>query len=327
MHAHRPYDDARDDFRRLWDFLCHDIRERRGHPRWSQGRLSDWKYNLVSERKWVPTFLARGAHLWLDPFGNVLGAAINEDMAAVVTLLVRQAHGHLFEEMLRWATEAWAGFARPLENDPDRGHLYLIQDAFHPEEGAVLAANGWEDLGPEEIMRRYDVAAQAAREPVLPEGFRAVTLAENGDWASKQRLHHSAWHGDKPVTGFHLQVFEYCRTSPSYDPTLDFSVLSPAGEHAAGCVAFPDYGNAYAEIERVCTHSAFRRRGLAEAVLRHCFRELHRRGIREATITGGNDAAIGLYGKLGAVEAWPLHAWRRVVDRPADGPSPGGATI
>jgi ribosomal protein S18 acetylase RimI-like enzyme len=317
MHHHRPYDDAHGDFQRLWDFITHDHPDRSGHIRWTHGRLSDWKYNLVTDRKWVPTFLSQGAHLWLDPFGHLLGAALNENMAATVTLLTRVHHDYLFEEMLHWAQEAWAGFARPLETEPASGHLFTVLDAFHPEEGATLAAHGWEDLGPTEITRRYDVAAKAAEPLLLPAGFRLVSLQEDPNFASKQRLYHSAWHQDKPVTDLNLRIYEYCRMAPIYDPTLDFSVVAPSGEHVAGCVAFVDDANSYAEIEKVCTHSAHRRQGLAEAVLRHCFQALHRRGIRQAYITGENDAAVSLYGKLGAVEEWPQHTWRRVVARPA----------
>lgn len=315
MHHHRPYDDAQGDFQRLWTFATHDYAERQGHLRWSHGRLSDWKFNLVTERKWVPTFLARSAHLWLDPHGEVLGVAFNEDVAATLTLLTRVRHRYLFEEMLRWATDAWAGQAEAVETEPHFGQLFMVIDGFQPEEGAALASSGWEDLGPTEIVRRYDVPSQAARPLALREGFRLATMEEAPDFASKQRLYHSAWHRDRPVTDLHLRIFEYLRTAPIYDPTLDFSVVAPSGEHVAGCVAFVDYANAYAEIEKVCTHSDYRRQGLAEAAIRHCFRELHRRGVAKAYITGGNEGAIGLYGKLGAVEEWPLNTWRKVVDR------------
>lgn len=313
MHHHRPYDDAQGDFQRLWDFISHDYADRQAHIRWTHGRLSDWKYNLVTERKWVPTFLSKGAQLWLDPFGRVLGAALNEDMAATVTLLTRVQHGYLFEEMLHWAQEAWAGYARPLEGD--QGHLHLVLDGFHPQEGAVLAANGWEDQGPAEITRRYDVATKAGEPLLLKEGFRIVNLREDPNFPSKQRLYHSAWHQDKPVTDLNLRIYEYCRMAPVYDPSLDFSVVDPSGEHVAGCVAFVDDSNSYAEIEKVCTHSTRRRQGLAEAVIRHAFRELHRRGIRQAYITGGIGTPATLYGKLGAVEAWPQNTWRKLIPR------------
>lgn len=313
MHHHRPYDDAQEDFRRLWDFISQDYADRSGHFRWTHGRLSDWKYNLVTDRKWVPTFLARGAHLWLDPFGTVLGVALNENMASTLTLLTRARHAHLFEELMLWALDAWAGFAKPEGEGPR--HLFTLLDPFSAHEKVVLAAYGWEDLGPTELTRRYDVAAKAAEPLALEEGFRLVSMKEDPNFASKQRLHHSGWHQDKPVTDLHLRIFEYNRTSPIYNPALDFSVVAPDGEHVAGCIAFVDFENGYAEIEKVCTHSAHRRRGLAEAVIRKCFRELHRIGIRSAYITGENDAAMSLYGKLGAVEEWPLNTWRKAVAR------------
>lgn len=50
-------------------------------------------------------------------------------------------------------------------------------------------------------------------------------------------------------------------------------------------------------------YSAYRRKGLAEAVIRECFKRLHNEGIQHAYITGYSTAAKNLYGKLGAVKS------------------------
>ena len=78
--------------------------------------------------------------------------------------------------------------------------------------------------------------------------------------------------------------------------------MAPDGRFVAGCEALIDAHNAEAEIERVCTHSAFRKRGFARAVIQECLYRLREMGMRSAYITGYSEAAIALYGSMGAVE-------------------------
>ena len=53
---------------------------------------------------------------------------------------------------------------------------------------------------------------------------------------------------------------------------------------------------------RVCTHSEFRKRGFARAVIQECLYRLKDRGIHNAYITGYSREAVALYGSLGAMD-------------------------
>ena len=64
-----------------------------------------------------------------------------------------------------------------------------------------------------------------------------------------------------------------------------------------------------AEVEKVCTHHLYRRKGLAEAAIRECFRRLYARGIEHAYITGYGEAAKGLYEKLGGCWSKRWDSW------------------
>jgi ribosomal protein S18 acetylase RimI-like enzyme len=101
------------------------------------------------------------------------------------------------------------------------------------------------------------------------------------------------------VSEFDLMRFAYSRENPAYDPQLDLSVATGEGQYVATCVGFMAPANHMAEVEKVCTHRQFRRLGLAEAVIRACFHELHARGIEHASITGYRVGANALYEKLG----------------------------
>ena len=59
-----------------------------------------------------------------------------------------------------------------------------------------------------------------------------------------------------------------------------------------------DYKNNYAEIEAVCTHNEYRRRGLAQAVIMECMRRLRDEGVKYAYISGYSEETISLYGKF-----------------------------
>jgi GNAT superfamily N-acetyltransferase len=225
----------------------------------------------------------------------------------------------MFRSVAEWVEHHWASYARP--SDTGHGELVIHLAADDEAEARQLRARGWLDAGRTSTTRRYDVHALAHRPVALPEGFRLVTMAEDPSWASKQRLHHDAWHHGAPVTDLDLALYAYSRTAPTYDPTLDVSVVAPDGEHVASCLGFPDYANRFAEIERVCTRSDHRRRGLAAAAIQGCLDALDDAGIETASLTGYGDDAVSLYGKLEAIDAWEWHAWRRLVPWPPGGPS------
>jgi GNAT superfamily N-acetyltransferase len=333
--ADRPYDDAAGDFERIWRFLVRDHQDRGGRFRWTIGRFADWKYNLATPRKYVPTFLADTCHLWFDGVGELAAWAIDENVDHDAFAFTKRGYGFLFGSVVDWIEAEWRTYARPCPGDEAHGELVIHLAAADEDEARQLRARGWLDIGRTSTSRRYDVAGLAHPQIALPDGFRLVTMAEDPNWASKERLHHNAWHHDEPVTALDLDLFAYSRTAPTYDPTLDISVVAPDGEHVASCIGFPDHENAFAEIERVCTRSDHRRRGLAAAAIQGCLDALDHAGIATAALTGYGDEAVRLYGKLDAIDTWEWHAWRRIVPLPAarvavsvvaHAPSPSSAT-
>ena len=83
---------------------------------------------------------------------------------------------------------------------------------------------------------------------------------------------------------------------------LPIYIMDDQGKLVAGCEALIDVANGSAEIERVCTHSDFRKRGFAKAVLIKCLKALADHGINRAYITGMEEMTIRLYGTLGHLE-------------------------
>ncbi|HEY3291359.1 MAG TPA: GNAT family N-acetyltransferase, partial [Anaerolineae bacterium] len=77
----------------------------------------------------------------------------------------------------------------------------------------------------------------------------------------------------------------------------------------SSCVGFLDHKNRIAEVERVCTHGLYRRRGLAEAVIRACLERLKEAGYEFAYIQGYSPDANSLYSRLGPSRSKRWHIY------------------
>jgi ribosomal protein S18 acetylase RimI-like enzyme len=144
---------------------------------------------------------------------------------------------------------------------------------------------------------------------VLPEGFCVVDGLTDTNHFSKRQLQRNAFVNTDEVRDIDLWAYAYSRECPCYFPQYDLSVINAEGKHVASCVGFADFEHKISEIERVCTHSQYRRKGLGEAVIRACFKKLAADGFEYAYITAYGEEAKGLYGKLGAAreKQWYLY--------------------
>jgi GNAT superfamily N-acetyltransferase len=82
----------------------------------------------------------------------------------------------------------------------------------------------------------------------------------------------------------------------------------------AGCEALIDTRNGEADIERVCTHRSYRRRGFGRVVIQESLYRLRDMGIEKAYIAGYSEEGIGLYSSLGAQERTESFIYKQVTD-------------
>jgi ribosomal protein S18 acetylase RimI-like enzyme len=300
MHlTHRPYDELSRDFDRIWHFLLDDYRYRQEHFIWLFSRFGDWKYGLWGENKFFPPFFRENAHLWFNDLHELLGLVICESGDSNFTIFTRQGYDFLYADILEWVTMHWQ----------QRGRLKTEIHEFQPEVFGYLEQCGFTNRGPVAITRQYDLAKKVAEPIVLADGFKIVDGLTDTNYASKRRLQRNAFANQDTVRDIDLWAYAYSRECPCYFPQYDFSVITAEGVHVASCVGFVDFENRVAEIERICTLADYRRRGLAEAVVRACFHRLAADGIKIAYITAYGDEAARLYGKLGATreKRWSLY--------------------
>ena len=290
----RDFCDNGNDYEKMWEFLINDYTDKEDGFIWTTGRLGDWKYGYWNESKCFPRFQRENARLWFNDFNVLVGFVISENGENDFTVFAKRGCEYLFAEMLGWLKENWSNRDGSLNTEvPEHYDVYI----------KALERAGFEKKELIAVTRQYVLSEKVNEKIVLDKDFIIKDFSDNPDCKSKAKLFKSAFEGSEEVSEFDLLKNEYTRECPCYNPELDLSVIDKNGVYVASCVAYVDYRNNYAEIEKICTHSEYRRMGLAEAVIRECFERLYARGIKHAYITGFSDEAKNLYNKLGAAKS------------------------
>ncbi|MBE0696546.1 MAG: GNAT family N-acetyltransferase, partial [Anaerolineaceae bacterium] len=263
---------------------------------WSIGRIVDWKYGLYENKRAYPAFCDQNAHLWFDAFGDLAGFCISENGDTGFAILTLAGCRFLYEDMLQWVLQNWASRGASLSTEITE-HQAL--------EAAILEQHGLQSKS-SFFARRFDLTgALVPRFPLEP-GFSIVDMHTHPDYRAQRILRAEAFQGKSEISEAelqeHLRFYNHIHNGPIYHPQADLCVMAPDGCFVSGCEALIDTRNAEADIERVCTHSAFRKRGFARAVIQECLYRLREMGMRSAYITGYSPEAIALYGSLGAVD-------------------------
>jgi GNAT superfamily N-acetyltransferase len=292
--AHRSYTDGAGDFDRLARFIIEHNAHVRSYSTWCLGRFVDWKYKLWGDKLSTPDFWGQNAHLWFDGFGEVAGLAISEYGGIQVDVITVAGYRFLFEEILQWMLENW-GDRKPV--------LSMEITALQTVEAALLERNGFQRES-SFYTSHFDLADDLVERFPLEDGFTIVDMHAHPDYRAQYLLRQEAFAGK---TGFSedeikraLERESYYHENPIYHPQTDLCVVAPNGTFVSNCEALIDARNAEADVERVCTHSGYRQRGFARAVIQECLYRLRDMGMRRARITGYSPEAISLYGSLGA---------------------------
>lgn len=291
--THRDYAEDAGDFRRLCRFVITHDEALRAYSTWCLGRLVDWKYGLWENKTAVPDFCSRNAHLWFDAFGSLAGFVISESGGAGMEIITQAGYRFLFEEILQWALSNWA----------DRGPRFSMEITARQQlERKVLEKYAFRHKA-DFFRQTFDLAQEPAPRLPLAEGFTIVDMAAHPDYRSQRLLRDEAFGGRSDVPEETLRrellFYNYAHQGPIYYAPTDLCVMAPDGALVSGCEALIDAHNLQADIERVCTLSAYRRRGFARAVIQECLFRLREMGLHKAHITGYSPEAVDLYASLG----------------------------
>jgi ribosomal protein S18 acetylase RimI-like enzyme len=302
--THRAYSEETGDFLRLSRFLIEHNPAIRTYSTWCIGRFVDWKYGLYPNKRAYASFCEENAELWFDAFEQLAGFVISENGDGGFTIITLPGYRFLFEQMLAWTLENWGS----------RGELCIEITQHQPMEAGILAQQGFHQSGVF-YTRVFDLSKEPPVLFPLEPGFVIVDMAAHPDYRAQRVMRANAFQGKAELTEAEMQqellFTDYSHHGPIYHPNTDLCVMAEDGRFVSGCEALIDAHNCEADIERICTHSAFRKRGFARAVIQECLTRLRAMGLCRAYITGYSIEAISLYGSLGAEGEMQAYTWSK----------------
>jgi GNAT superfamily N-acetyltransferase len=298
--THRNYSDENGDFNRLARFFTSNSRCPRIHTTWCLGRLVDWKYGLYENKRAFAAFCDENAHLWFDAFGELAGFSLSENGDASFNIITLEGYRFLYEEILQWTLDAWK------ERVTKKGPGFSTEITEHQDlERRVLEQYGFKYRSAF-YTRRFDLTKELIPRCPLEPGYVIVDMQSHPDYRAQAIMRADAFQGKSTLSEDELNIrikyYNHSHNGPIYHPQTDLCVMAEDGRFVSGCEALINAHCLEADIERVCTHGSFRKRGFARAVIQECLYRLRDMGIHYAYITGYSLEAVALYGSLGAVD-------------------------
>lgn len=291
---HRAYNGSKEDFKMVLNLMINNGPTYNETNAFSLERFIDWKYGLYPNRQAVARFHETNARLWFDGLDKLCGVLLSEEGESDCHIILANGFKFLFEDILKWTLEHWQ----------HRSHELVIELNEHQ----VVEMNIAEKYGFEvcftAYQRQFDLTKAIEVSYALPEGYYFVDMGSCQEYKAQRILRANAFEGKNNLTDeeltHQLEFYGNTKYAPSYHGYTDLSVKSPDGLHVAGCEALLNPWHNEAEIERVCTHSEYRRKGLSKAVIIECLKRLKEMGVKKAYITGYSHESIELYSYLGA---------------------------
>lgn len=227
-------------------------------------------------------------HVWLDATDHICAFALLDRIYGSFWFWVHPPHA---PNTVALQIIPWALKHRQAGSPEQRTiHCQVREDAV--DTIALLCSYGFvqHDLC---TLRMTRELAQPIPTPVLPDGFCIRPIAGEHEVEAYMTLHTAAF-GREMVTEEELAARHVFMRDSSYIADLDLVVVAPNRAFAAFCVGQIDQeGNAHRSWQEgwadpIGTHPAFRRQGLARAVLLAGLQRLRAYGIDIAVLGTGS---------------------------------------
>ena len=217
---------------------------------------------------------------WKDSQGQVVGVCLVEGNDITYVMHPERRNRDFEAEIRTWAIRLLEDHA--LQEGRDCYEINETACDDDPEKIALLEREGfvresWHYL---ELCRSLD---EPIPEPRLPRGYVIRNVIGEQELTERTALHYDSFH---PHTSMTTEKYLRVMRTPGYDPQLDLMIVAPDGTPAAGCICWMDDVNKVGAFEPVGTRPAFRRRGLATALMLGGLRRLKSRGAVGALVGG-----------------------------------------
>ncbi len=152
--------------------------------------------------------------------------------------------------------------------------------------------------------------SEAPAAPTFPPGFTIRPIRHPEEFETLIRAREEAWRDhygyvERPIEDVYKSWYHWIETDKFFDPSLWFMAIDDASGEIAGMVLgrmedWEDPSVGYVNI--VAVRPAWRKQGLAAALLQHCFGELWQRGRRGVSLFVDSSSPTGagrLYERAG----------------------------
>jgi ribosomal protein S18 acetylase RimI-like enzyme len=269
---------------------------------WDTGRMDWWRYNIHAEKG--EDFFRAHAHYWTTDTDRVVGLFISEYGGDDFFIVVHPSFSALLREVLDWGLGIWG-----------QGKTKISTSVFTHDRQKVeqLIAAGFREDGHESNVRTYALQRYDFSYDLMP-GYRMLSFQEYGDYDSRVKLVQDAF-GNQSYSEARLRSLQ---NSPGYQPELDLVVVNLQDESVAYCLGWVEENHPRSGyIEPMGTRTDYRRKGLATALAKECFRRLYGMGVVRVSIASAAEPDISnhLYESLGPVST--RRAYRYSLTRAA----------
>jgi GNAT superfamily N-acetyltransferase len=258
---------------------------------WGKGHASDgasWRRRLCF---WDGDLVAWG-WAYLPRQVALSDGSVRDVTGAYLAYQVHPGHAGLVDEVIDWYDGTAAGVERTVL--PSAADEFALRrwaaHGYETDPAALGDAGSWTQLNERDLA---DV-----EQPALPDGFRFRTAEEAGPEAAVQ-AHLDAW----APSAYTAEGYRGVRQTAAYRGDLHILVEAPDGTMASSTIMWLDEANQTAEFEPVGTHPAYRRRGLARAMLLRGMQLARAAGATHMTVAclgaPGHPQARGLYCSVG----------------------------
>lgn len=305
------YDDRRD-FCRVRDFLVDTYALLEKPVNW---RLERWNYaryfvipmvgaygqdSVSSEvsQKAIDRW-AEYTRLWENDRGEVVAVtALEYPQQGDVFFLRHPDHDHVLDEMFEDAERTLV--------DPEKGTLSIHVYEHDLPLQAVARQRGYRKEEWFEEDTELAIRGELP-EPVLPEGFRIQSMADDNDLERRRKAFGRGFDHEDPVEWPSLSSCQELQKAPDYRQDRDLYVVAPDGEFVSFCILWWDERNRLGILEPVGTVPEHRRRGLGRAAVLEAIRRVAALGAERVFV--GSDQAF--YLSLGFELTYAGHHWEK----------------
>ncbi len=261
------------DFQNISDFLIKLYQPMNRDGNWFQ---AIWEYS--SFHPWTDTSALNKIGIWEDD-GEIIATIIYDMSKTDISFCIHPKYKYLKKEMLEYAEVNMSK-----KNKSGCKFLRLFISDFDKELEELVKSKGYNhETELDRAVSCFNIPIPLT-EPILPEGFKFKSLAEDNDLRKIHRVMHRGFNhpGEPPEN--EIDDRKKMQSAPNFRTDLTIVVESPKGDFVTYCGMWYDKTNRFGYVEPVATDPDYRRMGLGRASVLESIRRCGLEGAEVAYV-------------------------------------------